>query len=336
VDLTGAVRVAVGRLDVNHGPGPEVNGTVFAPTTALTVGTTVRVTGGAGPDFVVLGGGRVSVGGGLTIANGPGNSLTRLDPTGGLFVGGTVGVTAAAGNDTVQVGRSGGATVIGGGVRVAIGDGGGGAAITGSRLTVGREVAVTAGGGTDSATIQSEAGDGAVGGGVTVKLGAGDGQYVFVGAFAMGTVLAVGGALRVTTAADTPGPGGDRIFLTGVQVRLGTTVTTGAGADAVYIANCTFDGAFALATGGENDRVLIERQGYGGTTRFRGPVRVVTGAGDDRVDVGFGNPGIDQAVFATTNAWDGGSGTADEITIAANSDVFFGIFAVVAGFETAS
>jgi hypothetical protein len=219
---------------------------------------------------------------------------------------------------------------------VSIGDGGGGVVIIGSRLAIGGAVGVTAGAGTDSADVLSETGDGVIGGGVTVGLGTGDSQHVFVGATAVGTALAVGGALRVTTADDMSGSGSDQIFLTGVRVRLGTTVTTGAGTDTVFVDNCTFDGAFALATGAGADWVRIERQGVPGTTRFRGPVRVATGAGDDQVEVGFGNPGTDQAVFATTNAWDGGPGTADEIRIAANSNVFFGIFPVVAGFETAS
>jgi hypothetical protein len=229
VSLGNAARITVGRVQVSHGPGPEVNATTLAPTVALTVGTTVRVTGGAGSDTVTLGGGRVSVGGGVTIANGAGGSSTSLDPTGGLFVGGTVGVTAAAGRDTVRVGRSGRATVVGGGVRVGVGAGGSNTAITGTRLTVGGAVRVSAGAGDDAADIHSEAGDGAVGGGVTFDLGPGDSQYAFVGATAVGTALAVGGALRVTTADDTPGSGSDQLFLTGVRVRLGTTVTTGAG-----------------------------------------------------------------------------------------------------------
>jgi hypothetical protein len=107
VSLGNANRVTVGRVRVNHGPGAGANATTLSPTVALTVGTSMRVTGGAGPDAVTLGGGRVSVGGAVSIANGAGGSVTDLIPTGSLFVGGTVGVTAAAGSDTVRVGAPG-------------------------------------------------------------------------------------------------------------------------------------------------------------------------------------------------------------------------------------
>jgi hypothetical protein len=205
-------------------------------------------------------------------------------------------------------------------------------------MTIGGFVRVTAGAGSDSASVLTYGGSAseAIGGGVTIGLGTGDNQSVFVGAGFIGTALAVGGALRVTTADDTAGSGMDLIRLDGVRVRLGTTVTTGAGADTVLVDNCIFDAAFGLATNAGIDAVQIERQGFNGTARFRGPVRVAAGADDDQVDVGFSNPGIDQAVFGTTNTRDGGSGTNDVITIATNSNVFTGLFPVVTGFETSS
>jgi hypothetical protein len=107
-------------------------------------------------------------------------------------------------------------------------------------------------------------------------------------------------------------------------------------ADTVIVDDCIFDGAFSLATNAGIESIQIEQSGFNGTAGFWAQVRVATGADDNQVDVGFSNPGMDQAVFGTTNTWDGGSGTDDVITITTNSSSFAGLFPVVAGFETAS
>lgn len=335
VSLVNASRISVGRLLVSHGPGLDANVTEFIPGRALTVGTTVRVTGGAGSDTVTLGGETVSVGGGVAINNGAGGSTTRLAPAGGLFVGGTVNVTATAGFDGVQVGDLRAATAVGGGVLVSVGDGGGYTTITGTRLTIGGSVRIAAGAGSDYAEIDAVAGDGAVGGGVTVGLGAGDGQTVIVATLTAGTSLVVGGALHVVTGDVTPGPGGDQILLRRVRVGLGTAITTGAGSDFVYVDESSF-GTFTLTTGAGDDAVQIERNAASGTTRFRGAVRVNTGDGNDTVRVGNSSPGVDQAVFAADSVWDGGPGVNDTINILGRGNLFFGPAAFITGFEVLS
>jgi hypothetical protein len=110
----------------------------------------------------------------------------------------------------------------------------------------------------------------------------------------------------------------------------------GAGADIVTIDDSSFAGPFALAAGAGNDDIQIERRGLTGTARFRGTVWVGTGLGNDTVTVGNSNPGVDQAVFAMANTWDGGAGTTDNLTIMGTSNVFSGFLPVVTGFESAS
>ena len=94
---------------------------------------------------------------------------------------------------------------------------------------------------------------------MTVALGTGDAQEVSVGAEEGGSPLSIGGALRVTTADDTPPTGAvyDEIYLHGVRVGLGTTVTTGAGQDMVFVDDSSFAGPFDLATNAGRDFVYI-------------------------------------------------------------------------------
>jgi hypothetical protein len=335
VSLSNAARVSVGRILVTHGTTADASLTDLTPAGPLTVATGVRVTGGAGSDVVTIGGTTVSVGGSIALLYGAGGSTTRITGDSGLFVGGTVAVTALGGSDAVTVG-GGAPTVVGGSVTVSVGDGGGSTNVNGARLTVGGSVTVTAGAGTDTVSLVASATGGAIGGDVILGLGAGDDQRVFVDALPAGTALTVGGALRVTTADVTAGSGADGITVFGVRVGRDTVLTTGAGTDLVAIDDSSFAGPFTLATGGSDDAVRIERQGTAGTTRFRGAVRVGTGDGNDTVEVGNSNPGVDQAVFAMANMWDGGAGGADSLTITTTSNSFAGLFPVVTGFESAS
>src|SRR5439155_3818083 len=94
VNMVNASRITAGRIVVNHGAGPGPNVTNFTPTLALTVGTAVRVTSGAGFDTVTLGGGTVAVGRGIVVNVGAGGSQIHLEPTARLSVGGTVSVSS--------------------------------------------------------------------------------------------------------------------------------------------------------------------------------------------------------------------------------------------------
>jgi hypothetical protein len=336
VRLSSAARIAVGRILINHGTGADANITDVSPVGPLTVATGVRVTGGAGSDNVTLGGSTVSVGGSIALLHGAGGSVTRIASDSGLFVGGTVAVTALGGNDSVDVlAGLGSTTAIGGSVTVSVGDGGSSISVAGDRLVVGGSVTVAAGAGRDSLNLITATSEGAIGGDVIVGLGTGDNQVVRLTA-PPGMNLTVGGALRATTADATVGSGTDLIDLFEVRVGRDTVLTLGAGGDIVSIENSSFAGPFTLATGAGNDDVQIERGGTTGTTRFRGAVRVGTGDGNDTVAVGNSNPGIDQAVFAMGNMWDGGLGTTDSLTIMGTSNVFSGFFPVVTGFESAS
>jgi hypothetical protein len=205
----------------------------------------------------------------------------------------------------------------------------------GDRLTVGGSVTVTVGAGSDSVSIQPGAAGGAIGGDVLVGLGTGDGQQASVSTTAA-IGLTIGGTLRVTTADSTVGSGTDDIHVSGVRVGRDTVLTMGAGADLVTIDNSSFAGPFTLTTGAGNDDVRIERAGTTGTTRFRGSVLVGTGLGNDTVAVGNSSAGIDQAVFAMGNMWDGGAGATDNLNILATGNEFVVALPSVAGFEATS
>jgi len=235
----------------------------------------------------------------------------------------------------VQVGSALAPTAIGGGVFANVGDGGSFVLITGSHFPVGRPARVSAGAGQDSVNLTSQAGDGVVGGGVTVGLGTGINQAVSVIANTPGTSLAIGGGLRIATASNPPGPGGDFIQLMAARVGLGTSIVTGIGADIVMVNDSSFGGSFNLATSAGNDSIEIERLGTSGTTQFRGAVRVSTGAGDDTVRVGSSVAGVNQALFAAASTWDGGAGTNDIIAVQSAGNLFYGAAAALAAFETA-
>jgi fibronectin-binding autotransporter adhesin len=336
VNLVNASWITAGRIVVNHGTGPGPNVTNFSPTQALTVGTAVRVTAGAGFDTVTLGGGTVAVGRGIVVNVGAGGSLIHVDPTARLSVGGMVSVTAAADFDSIEVGSAGVRTAVGGGVFANVGDGGSQILITGSQLTVGGPIRVSAGAGQDGVNLTSQAGDGVVGGGVTVSVGTGNNQAVSLVANTPGTSLAIGGALRIATAGNPPGPGGDFIQLMAVRVGLGASIVTGIGADIVMVNDSSFAGSFNLATNAGNDTIEIERLGTAGTTRFRGALRVSTGAGADVARVGNSAAGWNQAVFATTSMWDAGLGVGDAAEILGTGNLFFGTAPALTGFETVS
>jgi hypothetical protein len=246
-----------------------------------------------------------------------------------------VSIAGGTGSEKVTVGAPTAPTAIGGGLVVSAGDGGSTQTIQGSRLSVGGPVRVAARAGTDSVTMRSLLGDGAVGRDLTIGLGTGDGQTVTVSALTNGTTLSVGGALRITTADDTPAAGGDTITVTRLGVRLATRINTGAGGDTVTIDDSAFQ-AFTLATGNGADVVEIERADSAGTTRFFGSVRVSTGDGNDGVRVGNNNPGVAQAVFAAVHVWDGGPGESDSLVLNATGNQFYVPDAIITGFETIS
>lgn len=298
---------------------------------------------GAGPDANNVGAfssTSLRVNGNITFTNGAGGSTNSVASSVGLlygFVGGTTQITSAAGNDQTTIGVNTAALTLG---PVTVNHGAGSdsrTSLVGSRLLVNGAVAITGTNGEDDVTIASIVESGLIAQDLTINLGAGDDQEVTIFAFAANRSLTIGGALAITLA-DTIADGvvDDGIDLVRVRVQLATTITTGANIDVIRVDDCFFNGTFTLNSGLGDDLVEIERtSGSETTTRFRGAVRVNTGDGADTVRVG-NNSAILQAIFASSNVWDGGpqpAGLMDTLSLNTNGNFFFGPAAVINNFE---
>jgi hypothetical protein len=329
VALGDAARLTAGRIAVSC--ASQMNTVDLTLVTTLAVAGGIRVNGGPYFDTVTLGGATMAVGGGITINAGTGVNKVTIQPAGSLSVGGTVHVTGGSKHDEVRIGGGGSATAIGGGIFISVGDGGSIAFVEGSELLVGGSIGIRSGAGLDVTNILAMDG-GAIAGSVTISQGAGDGQDLFVGTDTPAKTLAIGGSLSITSGDAANVHEGNTINLLSVSVRLGTTILTGAGADLIKVNDSVFGDLFTLATGDEIDKVFIEQQGTAGTTRFRGTVRVNTGADNDLVNVGNSTV-ADRVMFSGSSLWDGGAGTGDNIVILGSGNVFYGSMPAMMRFE---
>jgi hypothetical protein len=321
-DLLGEVKVT-GNLSIRNGPGGSLlQGGV---NTTISVGSAMSITSGVGIDTITLGDAYRIKASSISIRQGLDRSETTLAGATELSVDRNLAVGGGPGFDRVQVGGLSTPTTVGGNVQFNLGTGGSDIGLYGSTLTVKGSIGVRAGAGQDTVNMASGAA-GPVGKGVAISLGSGENQTAYI------TGLSITGGLRVSTA----GSVADGVSLLAVQVGQQTVIATGEGNDQVMVGYCTFGGPFLLSTGSGNDSIGIEANPISGfVSHFNGPVSVRTGAGDDSVTVGYVISWLGIAVwaeFADVSHWDGGAGTADQITIL-DVNRFNGPQPVITGFE---
>jgi hypothetical protein len=320
-----------GNFNIRNGPGgslldDDVNTTIM-------VGGTWSVVSGDRDDTIALESAKDIRAVNISIRPGPGASTTTLTPT-HLTVGRNLTVAGGTDWDLIQLGSEFGIAEVGGNVLVNVGgnakkaDTRSTVDLLGSTLKVTGSVTVRAGDGQDVVRIASGR-PGSVGGGVAVNLGAGDLHGVTVQG------MTIDGGLRIGAPNNSPASMSDRIDLLGVTVRLQTVITTGAGSDWLLVSGCTFGGPVLVSTGAGNDWIGIESGPGSGVTRFNGALTVATGDEDDTVLVGHFDPvsnSTGTVEFAAATRWNGGPGTVDHISIDAVNQ-FAGPQPVVVGFE---
>jgi hypothetical protein len=241
----------------------------------------IQSTHGEGDDVFDVNGTTFSCGA-IAIRNGNGATETLLDPTFQAFLTGNIDITNGDGNDrfeadgtlfliastgprrnlTIRNGNGNSDTVFG---------------TVASTVSISGNVAVTNGDGFD---VFNTNGTFAVTGpgSLTIAHGRGGSQNNLTA-----NIGAVGGALTFTSL-----EGRDELNLTRMTVGGRTTISTAGGNDTIQTHNSTFAAA-TIVTGAGRDEVLIESgtvdDGIGVT--FNGIVNVNTGAGNDRVAIGF-------------------------------------------------
>ena len=134
-------------------------------------------------------------------------------------------------------------------------------------------------------------------GDVNINMGAGADSVTLTGLTLPGKVL-------------VSGLGTVNVDLQSMVVQGKTKIVGGTGRDVITIDDSTFKGAVRLSTGGAKDLVQIETQGdpLGRPTRFRGPVSIRLGDGNDTLQVGVTGETGHRALFPNAVFFDGGSG----------------------------
>jgi hypothetical protein len=267
-----------------------------------------------------------SVGGGLSVTNGDGdtNTVVQRNAAGLSAVGGSVRVTNGTGRDTVSLGD----LVVGGSVTVHNGHANAGG-VTGSTQLFNRFSTAARSRVRGSVLVSYLDGTGSVnglfdtevGGNVACNYGTGGGSIVFDGFKTAGPVLVHGnvtvkgaGAVSLTVGfvnADAglvvgknltvAGGNADVVLASKLTVGGSTTFAFGDGDNQVTINDSLFDGAFSLTTGAGADTVKLET--FVGTTigtTFVGPVRMSLGSGNDVVNVAAASDAKEEVVYLGT------------------------------------
>ena len=132
---------------------------------------------------------------------------------------------------------------------------------------------------------------------VNINMGAGADSVALTGLTLPGKV-SVGGLGTVN------------VDLQSMVVQGKTKIVSGAGRDVITIDDSSFNGAVRLNTGGGKDLVQIETNGdpLGRPTRFRGPVSILLGDGNDTLQVGVTGETGHRALFSNAVFFDGGTG----------------------------
>ena len=308
------------------GNGPAGNGVVLQNVRA---GGSVGITNLAGADVTMLWG-KVDVGGGLTIRNGPGGSQVTGDKTTALTVGGVFSVAGGPGHDRVDLWQAAGVAV--GGLAFTSGadrDGSYYRVHPVGDLTVAGAVRVTNGAGEDFTNLGGQ--NVAVGGAVLVQNGDGGSRNNLLAQ----KDLATGPVLITNGAGDDHN---DIHTFDTALVRGGIRFVNGAGEGHNYVGDgnlFTVRGNVVFVNGAGRDlntlfsgetRVtgaVTVRNGDGGSdtsvaaeTRLAvgGPTRITSGAGKDLLYVGAGRVEWDTSPVVSVgpvlvNSGDGGSDT---------------------------
>jgi hypothetical protein len=325
VELPGALSINGGN---GAGDGPAGNSVRLVD---VHVRGGLVITNLAGEDFTFLGG-AVTVGGGMTVRNGPGRGTVWGDYTTDLWVGGVFSVTGGAGNDKVDLYGGVGVAVgglafnsgtdrdgsqyvvhpfgdltVAGGVQITNGAGSDVTDLGGQNLAVGGAVVVQNGDGGSSTVLRAEKGVSI--GPVIVTNGAGYDSNMIEGrdsALIRGNVRFVNGA----------GIGVNSVF-GGNLLTVGGSVTfvNGPGAglhlNTVYAADVRVTGAVTVRNGdGDTDTSIAA------DTRLLigGPTRITSGDGSDLLTFGASRvaeldfPDVDVGPVVVNNG-DGGSQT---------------------------
>jgi hypothetical protein len=113
-----------------------------------------------------------------------------------------------------------------------------------------------------------------------------------------------------------------------------TAITTGNDSDNVNINDSEFKGAVLMATGSGPDQITIDANGaeFGPVTTFQNALTVLTGSGDDLLEVGYPWVG-DDVVANSTVFFDGGPGSGDQILYLLGTGNVFAIPPTVINFE---
>ncbi len=326
-------------------------------------GQSVKQTGGAGDDRLVLGGRLVLLKGSVELTGGDGGNLLDLDgaavSVGKTAAGVSVLLTGGTGADTIDLADNltlGGALTLDGGagsdfldldslktfkamgaVTLTGGAGDDTLDLQAVALTLGSTLTVTGGDDSDSVNIDAE---GSIAGNVTLDLGAataGDQSATLTGKFGLPGALVLKGALTVTgtgAAATT-----DTLALLNVAVAKAINASLGAGASSVFIDNLRAGDTLTLATNDGADLVEVERVLFFGNSTIAKLATILAGAGDDQVLIGNPLPAPNSGATDSTRVRflggltvDGGADSDTRNAIAGEND-FPGGAPTVTGFE---
>ncbi len=263
-----------GALTINAGAGENIINSFDL--SLLTVGS-FSYTGTTGIDNVSLtsSGGHIAVAKGFTVKAGDGDNILNVNAP-FVTIGGAVNLTGGAGGDTFRVG--GGTTSINGALAFKLGNGTNSGGFT---PTVGRVGSFSYTGGTAGDTVDIGEFGGAstlvtVLGNVTFALGTGNGDLSIRDASILGAVT-YGGNAAVN----------EYFSIRESYVQGKVTVNMlGAAVSEVQVQDSILDMAFTVSTGAGADRVSLDTIAGSKVSIFRGPVKIMLGAGNDTVNAG--------------------------------------------------
>ncbi len=311
-----AITKVNGTVRFDNGPDNTATTNELVGRTSAQVDRDIWYVNGGGLDTNVIGGPltrTLRVLGRVLVDNADGGSTTTVGMGAtSLFIGDMTRIAAGRGADSVVVGSAAATNMSINSLVIDSGDDTNQATVIGGQLSMNGRLTVRGGPGTDQVTVTTQTRDGTIAGPVDIDLGTGNNQRATLQSATAGVLLNLGQTLSVVTNDLTSG-GSDAITLLRVGVHARTVIATGLGDDVLAIDDSDLND-LVIRTDGGNDAVALDRAAQAATTRFSGDVSILTGAGNDLIQVGTVGQANRRVVFAKACSFDGGNGN-DTLTM---------------------